>query len=848
MFLGGNLTPSRDKRRKIFLLRGMLIFALGGLLFLGGATRAGMSGILLLVLFASSNLALSFVSLRWISTIRFELIVGALDVVLVATGVSLAGLGFGPLPISCLLMFLVVALGNYTKQAVAGAATVGALHAWMVVGRGVAPADGRGLALQVMFLCVVALYYGYLVDPIHGIRRREDAEVLERLELKTLLKILDTITSSLDVRKVTRTIVSHINSVVPSVRCSLLLIDETHQRCFVLASHDDPTVDMLELQLAKYPEIRQVIQTRKPVIVSDVGHDPLMAEVRTLLEELDFHSIMVFPLTFGEDLLGTLLLKTARAGQQFTQAELNFCNAVARASANALKNAMLHREVLEESARHRSTGEKLANLFNHSPQLILTTDEHGRITEFNRGAERLLGYTKAEVLGQPCPMLLSGEQKDDLVARVRSEDVVPNYPCGLRKKDGSELSAELTLSTLRNAAGEEIGTVCIGRDVSELKAAQSQLLQAEKLSTIGNVLSGVAHELNNPLSVVLGYSQLLALRLSDDPAGEQLSKVHESALRCQKIVQNLLSFARVHKPQREFLDVNAIVEKTLELKQYHLHVSNIELVKELDPALPRTMLDSNQIQQVLLNLINNAEQSMVDSGKPDGRLTVRTQEADGEIRIDVVDDGAGMDSETQQRIFDPFFSTKQQSQGTGLGLSVSYGIVNEHGGRILVDSSPGRGATFTVTLPVREETPAPHASEEPAAAAGDGPVVTGQILIVDDEPMVRELLVDILEELGHRVDTAGDGKEACEKVHGATYDLIITDVRMPRMNGIDLYRELLATRPELKHSVVFITGDLIDNDTVRFLAEVNPPVIAKPLEVHQVVDAVNEMLRSSDRA
>jgi PAS domain S-box-containing protein len=842
------LTPSRDKRRNIFLLRGMLIFAVGGLLFLGGATRAGTSGILLLVVFALTDLALPFLPLRWLSTIRFELIVGALDVVFVATGISLAGLGMGPLPVSCLLILLVVALGNYTKQAVAGAATVGALHAWMVVGRGVGSSDGRGLALQVLFLCVVALYYGYLVDRLHGIRRREDAEVLERLELRTLLKILDMTTSSLDVRRVTQAIVNYINSVVPSVRCSLLLVDETHQRCFVLASHDDPSVDMLELDLVKYPEIREVIQTRKPVIVSDVGHDPLMAEVRTLLEELDFHSIMVLPLTFGEDLLGTLLLKTARAGQKFTQAELNFCNAVARASANALKNAMLHREVLAESARHRSTGEKLANLFNHSPELILTTDEHGRITEFNRGAERLLGYSRAEVLGQPCPMLLSAEQKDVLLAQVRSEDVVPNYPCGLRRKDGSELSAELTFSTLRDATGEAIGTVCIGRDVSALKSAQRQLLQAEKLSTIGNVLSGVAHELNNPLSVVLGYSQLLALRMSEDPAGEQLSKVHQSAMRCQKIVQNLLSFARARKPQREFLDFNGIIEKTLELKQYHLNVSNIEIVKELDPALPRTMLDSNQIQQVLLNLINNAEHAMVDSKEFGGRLIVRTRETDGEIRVDVVDNGEGMDSETQQRIFDPFFSTKQQRQGTGLGLSVSYGIVTEHGGRILVDSSPGGGATFTVMLPVREEIPASPAAEDQIAAAGGDSVATGQILVVDDEPMVRELLVDLLEDLGHQVDTARDGKEACEKVHGATFDVVITDVRMPRMSGIELYRELLATRPGIKNSILFITGDLIDNETVRFLAEVNPPVIAKPLEVQQVVDAVNRVLRTDDRA
>jgi len=158
-----------------------------------------------------------------------------------------------------------------------------------------------------------------------------------------------------------------------------------------------------------------------------------------------------------------------------------------------------------------------------------------------------------------------------------------------------------------------------------------------------------------------------------------------------------------------------------------------------------------------------------------------------------------------------------------------------------------RGAKFTVALPVCGEQASSPTTEDAMTHASADPAVTGQILVVDDEPLVQELLVEILEDLGHRVDTANDGKEACDKVLGETYDLVITDVRMPRMNGIDFYRELLATRPQLKNNVVFITGDLIDNETVHFLAEVNPTVIAKPLEVHRVVDVVNEALRPRDR-
>jgi PAS domain S-box-containing protein len=838
-------STNREKRKTIVLLRGLVLVALGALLARSGVSAMNPAALSLILVFGLSNVFLVWIPLRMMRSPRFELIVGSVDILVVALGTLLASAWAGVLAISCLLMMLVVALGHYRTHVVTGALGVTAFHTWYVVSSYSISSLGY-VAFEVIFLCSIALYYSYLLKDIQWTRRRREAERTERRELHTLLKILEAIASSLDVRHVTNAIVTYINTVVPSVRCSLLLVSDSAKRCHVIASHDDPDVYMLELDLGKYPEVRRAIMTREPVIISDVSQDPVMAEVQSLLSDLDFQSIMVLPLTFGEDVLGTLLLKTARAGMDFSQPEIEFCLAVARASANALKNAMLHREAQEESARHRRTAEKLGSILDHSPDLILTTDMEGCITELNRSGERLLRCTKADLLQKPFSTLFVPGEDLDFVRQVLSSGVVSNRSCQLRRKDGGELSMELSLSVLTSEDGDAYGTVWVGRDVTALKAAQMQLLQAEKLSSIGSVIAGVVHELNNPLSSVIGFSQLLMTNCSDSSIMRQLEAINESGVRCHKIVKNLLSFARGHKPERKYLGVNGIMEKTLDLKEYQLRVNDIEVVRDLDDELPRTMLDFHQMQQVFLNIINNAEQAMAGV-RSRRRLTVRTR-YDGEgIRLEIADNGEGIDRSTMRRVFDPFFTTKPEGQGTGLGLSVSYGIVREHGGCIFADSRKGEGATFVIVLPVcmeREEIGEERIGNpvEDRVAETDG---KKRILIVDDEPTILDLLIMILEDMGHLVDTAANGEEACRKVLANQYDLVITDVKMPRMSGIDLYRTLLSERPGMIGNVVFISGDLMNEETARFLSEVNARTLAKPLEIPELVQVVEEALAAS---
>jgi len=582
------------------------------------------------------------------------------------------------------------------------------------------------------------------------------------------------------------------------------------------------------------------------VLINDVEMDPLMADVRHVLEDLRFQSIMVVPMTFANDVLGTLCLKTARVDKPFTQAEVNFCTVVARASANALKNALLHKRVLEQASINRETGQKLSTVLDQSPDLIVTTDTFGRITEFNRGAARLTGRSREEMVGRSCEAIL-GADGSTWIDKIRNRGRITNHAISLGKADGSELNLELNMAALTDRNGDIYGTVWVGRDVTELRSAQLQLLQAKKLSSIGEVISGVAHELNNPLSGVLGFSQLLMARHGEGPMSRELDRIHSSALRCQKIVKNLLSFSRVHKPEKKYLGLNGIVEKTLEVRKYQLDVNNIEVVKDLEANLPKTMLDFHQIQQVLVNLFNNAQHAIQSARYQGGRINLRTWHQGENVMFQISDNGEGMDPETLERVFDPFFTTKDQGQGTGLGLSVSYGIIKEHGGKIYAQGRRGEGSTFLIEFPVYKEAgaeePAPKESE-PLRLEGDRGAGK-KILVVDDESTILDLFVEILGTAGYRVDTAVNGVEAAQKVRSGNYDVVVSDVRMPQMNGIQLYDEILAARPELAEKVLFITGDLIDTETAAFVERIGAKTIAKPLDIQKVLHVIEDTLNST---
>ena len=299
--------------------------------------------------------------------------------------------------------------------------------------------------------------------------------------------------------------------------------------------------------------------------------------------------------------------------------------------------------------------------------------------------------------------------------------------------------------------------------VDTLRTTQAQLIQSEKLSGIGEFVAGVAHELNNPLTSVLGFSELLAADNLDPRHKRYLDRVQKSAERCQKIVQALLSFARRHKPERKAVCVNSLIEAALEILTYQLRTSNIQVTTQLDPRLPLAMVDPHQIQQVFLNLINNARQA-IEAHLPKGWIKI-TSSANGQVvRVTVQDSGPGITPENLSKIFDPFFTTKELGKGTGLGLSLCYGIIREHGGTILPRSQPGEGATFIIELPITHETTPQPA--EPSVAPEHGIIdrregAGKRVLVIDDEKPILHLVREALTARGYQVDLATDGEPGC---------------------------------------------------------------------------------------
>jgi len=383
-------------------------------------------------------------------------------------------------------------------------------------------------------------------------------------------------------------------------------------------------------------------------------------------------------------------------------------------------------------------------------------------------------------------------------------------------------------------------------DISESKETeaallrqQDALLQAEKLAAMGTLLAGVAHELNNPLSVILGQSALLRRAAGEGPLVLRVDKIAQAAERCARIVSNFLALARQSPPARQRVDLNTTVREALELFAYGLRVDEIEVATDLGPDLPIVWADPHQLHQLLINLVTNAHHALRGRASP-RRLSLGTACDDARewVSLNVGDTGPGIPPELASRVFDPFFTTKPPGQGTGLGLSLCQGIVESHGGRIRLASPPGRGALFVVELPVGSR-PQP---ESPDHRSATGPVGGKHLLVVDDEAAVAEVLAEMLREEGHDVEIAGSGAAALRKLGEATYDLVFSDIKMPDLDGPGLYRAAEKLHPELKSRFVFLTGDSLSAETAEFLAGTGGANLDKPFRMDDVLAALREAL------
>jgi len=497
-------------------------------------------------------------------------------------------------------------------------------------------------------------------------------------------------------------------------------------------------------------------------------------------------------------------------------------------------------------------------LIDSFPDLIFVVDPQRRYTFVSPKFKEVLGYEASDIIGHTFgerthlddrPAMVS--LFDDLIAGKQN---FASIEVRVRHTQGEWRSLKCNFSPLFNEQGKIEGVVVSGRDVTEVKRLESQLIQAEKLAAMGQMLAGVAHELNNPLTAILGASELLRDRQGvDDNTKRQLEMTHRQARRAARIVQNLLEFSRPASPQKKPLDLNVVVDRTLQLHDHSLRRNNVEVEFHAVPGFPLIVGDANQLIQIFLNLISNAEHAIREV-RQSGRVQIRLGRSGNRVVATVQDDGVGIKPDDLPKIFDPFFTTKRPGGGTGLGLSICMSIVREHGGNIEAASLPAGGAAFTVSLPIAEIEPGKTPVPESDTGAGDRvlPTLTAfarhTILVLDDEESIRMLLSEGLATYGLKVDCAATAEEALRMILATKYDAILCDLKLsgsgPNADGYGVAQRLKIAAGN-KPEIIFMSGDLVSgegsnspsrsrhlqkpfriSDVLRILTEVFSPVHA----------------------
>ncbi|TCT09276.1 PAS domain S-box-containing protein [Tepidamorphus gemmatus] len=435
--------------------------------------------------------------------------------------------------------------------------------------------------------------------------------------------------------------------------------------------------------------------------------------------------------------------------------------------------------------------------------------------------------------------------RDRYVARLRQTGSVDGFEVELKRSSGEPFRAAISARMIEWHGTQAI--VSAVYDLTERHSVEAEMArqrealhQSEKLAALGELLASVAHELNNPLSVVVGQALLLQETARDGAIADRAARIGNAADRCARIIRTFLAMARQQPAERRPLDVNALATSAVEMTAYSLQASNIDVKLSLAPGLPQVEGDSDQLKQVVTNLILNAQKALEET---DGwrriKITTRLREKSREIVLKVKDNGPGIPEGIRSRIFEPFFTTRQVAYGTGIGLAFCHRIITTHGGTIEAESSRGEGATMVVRLPAVRARPLPATDVAEPLAASTGPA---RILVADDDVAVAELLADILREDGHGVVIARSGSDALERVSTADFDLILSDLRMPDLDGPAMFAALVQRRPELAERVAFVTGDTLSPRIREFLAAAGRPCIEKPLTPREVRATVRRLI------
>ena len=666
-------------------------------------------------------------------------------------------------------------------------------------------------------------------------------------ELQTINEIADGISRSLELDDILTGALQRIVKAFDAVGASIRLLDERTER-YEIAASVGPSKAQPFWEESDAWLTAQVIETRAAVVVEDMKPQPPVGGAGSI------RSGISLPLLAGTDLLGVLTLGAA-IPRRFELADERLLAIIAGQIVVALQNARLHDSV-------RNGKQEWERTFDAISDPIAVFDRHGRLLRGNTALAALLGRSVTDIRGAACadvglcgggcPACAVGQALllDDVAPAAitraeitRSDDQilsvttfpVDGFAAGASVVQVAKNVTEETRSArqLRTLSDElSIANAQLTATLDRLKSTQAQLLQAEKLSAIGQLVAGVAHELNNPLTSVIGFAQLLETewRSGDTPRsaeamGHDLRRIAEESGRAASIVRNLLAFARRQTAARVPQDVTDLVERVLTLRSYELRLNSIELITEFEPALPRVIADGGQLQQALLNLVLNAERAM--RGRSSRRLTVgaRFDPRAGAIELSVADTGHGIDHQNLTRIFDPFFTTRDVGEGTGLGLSICYGIVRDHGGQIVVASKVQVGTTFTILLPARLDVPDPS---------------VGPILVAHLDHGERDFLAAALGAWGYEVVATDHAADALERYRRGGLAAALVD-RGILAADLEAWRTARAA-DERRVPLVVMSMAADDGDVERFGHAQANAVLAPPFQLRSLNAALTALL------
>jgi PAS domain S-box-containing protein len=498
----------------------------------------------------------------------------------------------------------------------------------------------------------------------------------------------------------------------------------------------------------------------------------------------------------------------------------------------------------EMERKLRQEQEFVRRLIANFPDLIAVFDREGRFTYVSQSVRDILGGQPEDYIGHTLGS--RAPREDQLKLAEMFESVIAGQSSAqvevrTRHTDGAWKILRASAGPLFDEAGKITGVVASARDVTEAKLIEQQLLHKEKFAAMGQMMAGAAHELNNPLTAILGVSELLSERAVDDTTRRQLDLVMQQARRAASIVQNLLAFARPPAQAHSNVHLEGVVQQALRLAQPTLGPKNITVNFQAPSHLPSIVGDPKLLTQVFLNIIENAEQA-ISSASGRGTVNVSLESADGRVMATIVDDGPGISAASLGRIFDPFFTTKRPGGGTGLGLTICLAVIKEHGGTIDVESSPGAGAAFQVILPAAaEERPASLVAASAAIYSGGDPLSGCTALIVDDEESIREIVQEELTARGMKADSAGSAEEALGLLANYTYDVVLCDLNLPTLSGEQLFEELRKRETPIPR-FIFMTGELVDSARIAEIAAKGASILQKPFRLPFLVKLVDDLL------